>query len=103
MHWEDPKKECLDPAINGISGLLNSLYRYAPGVKRVVFTSSSAAMLDPPNHPKVYDESCWCKVTSQEAMDPANTYRASKVRPSPPRANILQKPLTPKLANISPL
>ncbi|EAQ88586.1 hypothetical protein CHGG_05205 [Chaetomium globosum CBS 148.51] len=78
MRWEDPKKECLDPAINGISGLLNSLYRYAPGVKRVVFTSSSAAMLDPPNHPKVYDESCWCKVTSQEAMDPANTYRASK-------------------------
>ncbi|KAH6857138.1 hypothetical protein B0I37DRAFT_426955 [Chaetomium sp. MPI-CAGE-AT-0009] len=78
MHWEDPQRDCLDPAIKGISGLLNSLYRHAPTVKRVVFTSSSAAILNPPNHPNVYDESSWCNITREEAMDPAHTYRASK-------------------------
>ena len=94
LFWEDPQKECLDPAIKGISGLLESLYRHAPTVKRVVFTSSSAAILNPPNHPKVYDETSWCKITWEEAMDPVHTYRASKVRPSLPWANILQKSLT---------
>jgi hypothetical protein len=87
MSWEDPQGECLDPAIKGISGLLKSLSHHAPAVKRVVFTSSSAAILNPPNHPKVYDESSWCKITWEEAMDPVHTYRASKVRPSLPRAN----------------
>ncbi|KAK3290420.1 uncharacterized protein B0H64DRAFT_57946 [Chaetomium fimeti] len=78
MHWEDPQRDCLDPAIKGISGILTSIYRHAPAVKRVVFTSSSAAILNPPNHPKVYDESSWCRVTQEEAMDPVHTYRASK-------------------------
>jgi nucleoside-diphosphate-sugar epimerase len=94
MSWEDPQKECLDPAIKGISGLLESLYRHAPAVKRVVFTSSSAAILNPPKHPKVYDESSWCKITWEEAMDPVHTYRASKVRPSLLRAKTPHKSFT---------
>lgn len=46
----------------------------------MVITSSSAAVLNPPNHPNVYDESSWCGVTWEQAMDPQNTYKASKVR-----------------------
>jgi nucleoside-diphosphate-sugar epimerase len=80
LHWEDPVKDCLDPAIKGTTGILKSIHAYAPTVKRVVITSSSAAVLNPPNHPKVYDESSWCDVTWEEAMDPRNTYKASKVR-----------------------
>jgi hypothetical protein len=41
-------------------------------------------MLNPANHAKVYDESFWAPVTWEDAMDPANTYRCSKVRASCP-------------------
>lgn len=73
-------KDCLDPAIKGTTGILKSVKAYAPGVKRVVITSSSAAVLSPPNHPtKVYNESFWCDLTWEQAMDPRHAYRASKV------------------------
>lgn len=92
LFWADPQKDCLDPAIKGTRGLLESLYNHAPAVKRVVFTSSSAAIINPPKHPEVYDESSWCKITWKKALDPEHTYRASKVRrPFLPRADILQK------------
>ncbi|KAL2163889.1 hypothetical protein VTH06DRAFT_3101 [Thermothelomyces fergusii] len=78
MHFDDPVKDCLDPAIKGTTGILESIHAHAPTVRRVVITSSSAAILNPPNHPKVYDESCWADVTWDQAMDPAHTYRASK-------------------------
>ena len=78
--FEDPVKDCLDPAIKGTTGILKSIKRYAASVKRVVITSSSAAVLNPPNHRKVYDETSWSEVTWEEAMNPAHTYRASKVR-----------------------
>ncbi|KAK4129971.1 NAD(P)-binding protein [Trichocladium antarcticum] len=79
FHWDDPVKDCLDPAIKGTTGILKSIHAYAPNVKRVVITSSSAAIRSPPNHPEVYDESCWSDVTLEEAiLDPKNTYRASK-------------------------
>ena len=48
-------------------------------MKRVVITSSSAAILNPPNHAKIYDETFWAPMTWEEAMQPKNTYRASKV------------------------
>ena len=80
LHWDDPVKDCLDPAIKGTTGILESIRAHAPSVKRVVITSSSAAILAPPNHPKVYDESSWCDVTlEQGATDRMHTYRASKV------------------------
>lgn len=82
MHWEDPIKDCLNPAIKGTTGILESIHAYAPTVKRVVITSSSAAMLNPPNHRQIYDESSWSDVTWEQAMDPKHTYRASKVGPS---------------------
>ncbi|KXX76618.1 putative NADPH-dependent methylglyoxal reductase GRP2 [Madurella mycetomatis] len=79
FYFDDPVKDCLDPAIKGTTGILKSVKAYAPGVKRVVITSSSAAVLSPPNHPtKVYNESFWCDLTWEQAMDPRHAYRASK-------------------------
>jgi nucleoside-diphosphate-sugar epimerase len=77
----DPVKEFLDPAIKGTTGVLKSIKAHAPTVKRVVITSSSAAMLNPPNHSKVYDENSWASMTWEEALIPKNTYRGSKVSP----------------------
>lgn len=79
LNVQDPVKEFLDPAIKGTTGILNSIKLYAPGVKRVVITSSSAAIINPGNHPNVYNETVWAPMTWEEAMIPQNTYRASKV------------------------
>ncbi|KAH8879220.1 NAD(P)-binding protein [Thozetella sp. PMI_491] len=76
---QDPERDFLDPAIRGTKGILNAVKVGAPAVKRVVITSSSAAMLNPTNHAKVYDESFWAPMTWEEALKPQNTYRASKV------------------------
>ena len=84
LHFDDPIRDCLDPAIKGTTGILKSIKAFAPTVKRVVVTSSSAAVLDPPNHRPVYDESSWCSVTWEQATDPQHTYRASKVITIPP-------------------
>ncbi|KAK1829719.1 hypothetical protein QBC39DRAFT_310349 [Podospora conica] len=78
LHFADPIADCLDPAIKGTTGILQSIHAFAPSVQRVVITSSSAAILDPPNHPPVYNESVWSSVTLDQATDPAHTYRASK-------------------------
>ncbi|KAK0736288.1 hypothetical protein B0T21DRAFT_383865 [Apiosordaria backusii] len=78
LSFADPVNDCLKPAINGTTYLLDSLHRLCPSVKRVVITSSSAAILNPPNHRKVYDESSWSEVTWEQAMQPEHTYRASK-------------------------
>lgn len=43
-------------AINGTVGLLEAIYKNAPTVKRVVITSSSAAILDQSQPTKVYSE-----------------------------------------------
>ncbi|KAI1862576.1 uncharacterized protein JN550_010101 [Neoarthrinium moseri] len=74
----DPVKDFLDPAIKGTTGILHSVKAHAPSVMRVVITSSSAAMLNPGNHAKVYDESHWATVSWEDAMDPRHTYRCSK-------------------------
>ncbi|KAK4208534.1 putative NADPH-dependent methylglyoxal reductase [Rhypophila decipiens] len=79
LHWDDPIRDCLDPAVKGTTGILKSIKAYAPSVKRVVITSSSAAVLNPPNHREVYDETSWSGVTWEEGTsDMTKTYRASK-------------------------
>ncbi|KAI1825415.1 hypothetical protein F4861DRAFT_199303 [Xylaria intraflava] len=76
---QDNKKDLLEPAINGTVGLLESTHKYAPTVKRVVVTSSSAAILDPQQPTKVYSEADWCPITEEQALDgPGNGYCASK-------------------------
>ncbi|KAJ5963775.1 NAD-dependent epimerase/dehydratase [Penicillium vulpinum] len=75
---QDPVKDFLDPAIKGTTGILKAIKEYAPTVKRVVITSSYAAMVNGKQHPKVYSEKEWNPVTWEEAMDHSQVYRASK-------------------------
>ncbi|PYH98416.1 NAD(P)-binding protein [Aspergillus ellipticus CBS 707.79] len=79
LNYTNPKTDFLDPAINGTTGLLASVHAYAPTVQRVVLTSSSATIVNPPNHPLVYDESSYGSVTWEDAMVPQFAYRASKI------------------------
>ncbi|KAJ5081744.1 hypothetical protein NUU61_010008 [Penicillium alfredii] len=75
---QDPVKDFLDPAIKGTTGILKAIKTYAPTVKRVVITSSFAAIVNSKQHPKVYSEEEWNPVTWEEALDHSNVYRASK-------------------------
>ncbi|KAI0503207.1 hypothetical protein F5B22DRAFT_640310 [Xylaria bambusicola] len=81
LNVDDPVKDFLDPAIKGTTGLLKSIKAHGATVKRVVITSSSAAVLNPDNHAKVYDETHWAPTTLEDAIKyPAkHGYRASKV------------------------
>lgn len=78
--FSDPIEGILDPALKGTTGILRAIKAYAPEVKRVVVTSSFAAIVNPKSHPKVYDETSWNPVTWDEAVaDRSATYRGSKV------------------------
>ncbi|KAI1345491.1 ketoreductase [Xylaria sp. FL0043] len=78
---QDPVKDFLDPAIKGTTGVLQSIKAHGSTVRRVVITSSSAAILNPDNHAKVYDETFWAPTTFEDAIScPAKrAYIASKV------------------------
>jgi len=78
----DPKKDLVDPAVIGTTGILKAIARSAPSVRRVVITSSFAAiihedhMADPNT---TFNEKSWNPVTiDQIYSSPATAYRASK-------------------------
>ncbi|KAF9885675.1 methylglyoxal reductase (NADPH-dependent) gre2 [Aspergillus nanangensis] len=75
---QDPVKDFLDPAVKGTTGILKAIKAYAPTVKRVVITSSFAAIVNPKEHAAVYSEKHWNPVTWEEGMESSQTYRASK-------------------------
>jgi len=78
----DVQKELLDPAVIGTTGILKSIKKSAPSVKRVVITSSFASIVNPfkgnwPEH--TYSEEDWNPLNAEQAVEnPANGYRASK-------------------------
>ncbi|KAI4147463.1 MAG: hypothetical protein L6R39_003108 [Caloplaca ligustica] len=78
----DTKKDLLDPAIIGTTGILKAIKKNAPTVKRVVITSSFAAVFSPKtgNRPGyTYSEKDWNPTTLEEAIqDPPSGYRVSK-------------------------
>lgn len=79
FHPTDLKRDLIDPAIIGTTGILKSIKASAPTVKIVVITSSFAAMVNTANAPKIYDETCWNPVTVEQALESANTaYRVGK-------------------------
>ena len=80
FNFSDIKKDMLDPAVEGTVGILQSIKQYAPGIRRVVITSSFAAMSKGIDHPSTYDESSWSTITIEQALqgDPFTAYRASK-------------------------
>ena len=82
-HVSDPQKELVDPAVQGTRNVLTSA-RDAR-VKRVVLTSSVAAVTptqpQPQHHSKVFSEDDW----QQDATLQDATYRLSKGRQRRPR------------------
>lgn len=78
---EDNKRDLIDPAVNGTTGILKAIHKSAPSVKRVVITSSFAAMSRYTNPPRVYTEEIWNDMTLEDALNSTNpqmAYRASK-------------------------
>jgi nucleoside-diphosphate-sugar epimerase len=79
------KELFLDPAIKGTTEILKAIKAHAPEIKRVIYTSSCAAVLDF-NAPvgttpqKVYTEEDWNSITYSEALagTKPDAYRASK-------------------------
>ncbi|KAL2759628.1 hypothetical protein ACRALDRAFT_2023779 [Sodiomyces alcalophilus JCM 7366] len=80
--WTDPLTEVVNPAVIGTTGILKALHRSAPGVKRVVITSSFAAILDETrleDPAMVFSERTWNPVTIDDIHRSKPTaYRASK-------------------------
>lgn len=84
MQVENNESDLLDPAIKGTTRILEAVAAHAPQVKRVVITSSFAAILDPTKSSqteKTYTEADWNPTTYEDAVktpDGAVAYCASK-------------------------
>lgn len=78
---QDPVKDFLEPAVTGTTSILKAIKDSAPSVKRVVITSSFAAINGGSTaNPPFLDESCWNPITWDEAaQDTKKAYRGSKV------------------------
>ncbi|KAH9057429.1 D-lactaldehyde dehydrogenase [Lactarius vividus] len=76
--------ELIVPAVRGTKSILNSALKHGTSVKRIVLTSSVAAIREEAPTPRDYDETSWnnaavAKVTSQgSAAGPVTIYLASK-------------------------
>ena len=78
----DNLKDFLEPAVKGTEEILKSIHSHAPAVKRVVLTSSMAAVLDfnAGDNGKVYTEKDWNPTTWEQAVEGnlGTGYRGSK-------------------------
>ena len=75
FHATSAEKDFLRPAIDGTLSILKSAKTYGPNVKKVVVTSSFAAILnlEPIEDPNfVYTEDSWNKITYEQANDDSN-------------------------------
>ncbi|KFZ11408.1 hypothetical protein V501_04788 [Pseudogymnoascus sp. VKM F-4519 (FW-2642)] len=70
LHVEENERDLLIPSINGTTGILKAATKYNSKVKRVVITSSFAAMFnlnDLPRANHTYSKRDWCSTTYEEA------------------------------------
>ncbi|GAB7350515.1 hypothetical protein MBLNU459_g1108t1 [Dothideomycetes sp. NU459] len=79
----DNERDLLQPAIKGTEGVLASVAEHAPGVRRVVVTSSFGAIIDPHRGARpgyVYSEKDWNPLTYEQTKNgsPLAAYAASK-------------------------
>ncbi|KAH8683769.1 ketoreductase [Ilyonectria robusta] len=86
FHYDvkDPKKDLIDPAVLGTTGVLGALKNLCPTVTRVVVTSSFAAILNPGlaslGAKKTYSEADWSPLTLEDANKSGGiAYVVSKV------------------------
>ena len=80
---ENNEEELLKPAMQGTKGILQSIQKNNPNIKRVVITSSFASIIDMNQGPRpgyTYSEADWNPVTYDEAKagDGVVAYCASK-------------------------
>ncbi|KAI3327838.1 NAD dependent epimerase/dehydratase [Xylariaceae sp. AK1471] len=83
FRFTDAKIEILDPAIKGTTSVLEAIKKYAPTVKRVIITSSFAAVLtasELENPNRTWSEADWNPNTYEDGIKgpPGVTYRVSK-------------------------
>ncbi|KAF8880899.1 hypothetical protein CPB84DRAFT_1851713 [Gymnopilus junonius] len=77
-------EEFYRPAIQGTVGMLKSALKNGPNVKRIVVTSSCAAILTPSDKPSTFSELDWNEASPKEVEEkgsdspPMSIYRASK-------------------------
>ncbi|RCK54684.1 putative NADPH-dependent methylglyoxal reductase GRP2 [Candida viswanathii] len=77
----DPKKDVLDPAIEGTKNVLSAIKQYGTNITRLVVTSSLAAVTPGKDFDKnkTYTEEDWNPVTIEIGLsNPAKSYAASK-------------------------
>jgi len=74
MRVKKPQEELVTPAVQGTENVLNAAKK-AGSVKKIVLTSSMAAVFDEVIDGKVFDESCWNELSSLKR----NPYYFSKV------------------------
>ncbi|KAJ6781612.1 hypothetical protein PWT90_04414 [Aphanocladium album] len=81
-NFTDAQTELIDPAVNGTTGILRAIQKHAPHVRRVVVTSSFAAIVDGAkifDHAAVFTEASWNPNTIDNAADSKiAAYRVSK-------------------------
>lgn len=73
------------PSVRGMTSLLHSVISHGTSVKRVVYTSTTGAVLTPSSEPKIFNENDWndwavqdCREKGPDALD-STKYCASKV------------------------
>ncbi|KAM0753796.1 putative D-lactaldehyde dehydrogenase [Meredithblackwellia eburnea MCA 4105] len=80
---KDPYRDLINPAVNGTVNVLKSALK-EPKLRRVVLTSSFAAMVNPHEPVYVFDEKDWNQYSLDQLKDnydnitPSQAYRASK-------------------------
>lgn len=80
----DDPKELIGPAVQGTVGVLKSIKKNAPTVKRVIVTSSVASIVEPREEAYTFTEKDWNQFSIDEVekqgkdANPVHKYRASK-------------------------
>lgn len=86
LKFTDPMTELIDPALLGTVNILRALQRNGPQVRRVVITSSIAAILDVANPTATFNEESW------------NPCDMAAINQGPGRAYMLAKALAERAA-----
>ncbi|KAK1239518.1 hypothetical protein MKX07_009006 [Trichoderma sp. CBMAI-0711] len=87
--WTDAQRELIEPALNGTRGILEAIHRDAPSVKRVVITSSFAAIL---SEERLHDPQT---TFTEESWNPDGVDAVGR---SPPTAYRVSKTVAERLA-----
>lgn len=80
FNTKDVEKDILDPAIKGTKNILKAIKEHAPQVKKLVYTSSVAAIINHPSGPEdTVNEDSWNKISYADSVNvPGRAYRGSK-------------------------